>query len=172
MKASLLALPLAALALAGCGTLGGEKATPDEFAVVSKAPLVLPPEYRLTPPRPGEQRPQELQPNEQARSALLGAQAVADATDGEQALVARAGGFTADPAVRIALDREVAGVTYKPRSFADRILFWDSSTRSIDGTELDPEREAERLDNINDATGGGDVTIVRNRRVAPKIPGL
>ena len=48
------------------------KVTPDEFRVVTKAPLVVPPDYALRPPAPGEPRPQELQPESAARTALLG----------------------------------------------------------------------------------------------------
>jgi hypothetical protein len=45
----------AALMLAGCGG-GGPfgRDRPDEFAVARNAPLVIPPDFSLTPPRPGE----------------------------------------------------------------------------------------------------------------------
>ncbi|MBM3559287.1 MAG: DUF3035 domain-containing protein, partial [Alphaproteobacteria bacterium] len=54
-------VPLAAvlaLAVGGCGedtkrSLGLSKPAPDEFSVVSRAPLSLPPNYTLRPPRPG-----------------------------------------------------------------------------------------------------------------------
>ena len=62
------------LSLVGCGgmqsALGLGKSPPDEFAVVTKAPLVVPPDFSLRPPRPGAPRPQELQPTETARRAL------------------------------------------------------------------------------------------------------
>ncbi len=52
------------LALGGCGTLkkisGKDKNAPDEFAVVTRPPLILPPEYNLSPPKPGEVTPQNL----------------------------------------------------------------------------------------------------------------
>ncbi len=52
------------LALGGCGTLkkisGKDKNAPDEFAVVTLPPLILPPEYNLSPPKPGEVTPQNL----------------------------------------------------------------------------------------------------------------
>jgi hypothetical protein len=44
-----------ALALSACasgGVLGRDR--PDEFAVARSAPLVIPPDFTLTPPRPGE----------------------------------------------------------------------------------------------------------------------
>ncbi|MGY8960888.1 MAG: DUF3035 domain-containing protein, partial [Alphaproteobacteria bacterium] len=53
--------------LASCGgdskvgrILGYEKAAPDEFSVVKRAPLALPPDYGLRPPRVGAQRPQAV----------------------------------------------------------------------------------------------------------------
>lgn len=53
-----LALSSATLLLAGCtsGGLfgGGESSGPDEFAVTRAAPLVVPPDFALVPPRPGQ----------------------------------------------------------------------------------------------------------------------
>jgi hypothetical protein len=86
---------IAAAGLAGCGStkkaLGMTKVTPDEFRVVAKAPLVVPPDYGLRPPSPGEPRPQELQPASAARTALLGAREAQVRSDGEKLLVAKAG---------------------------------------------------------------------------------
>ena len=56
MRLSQLALAgSAALLLAGCGA-GGPFGNnrPDEFAVGRNAPLVVPPDFALTPPRPGQ----------------------------------------------------------------------------------------------------------------------
>ena len=57
VKIGVLALILPAMA--ACSALGG-KNPPDEFAITTKAPLVVPPDYALRPPKPGESRPQEL----------------------------------------------------------------------------------------------------------------
>jgi len=63
------------LALAGCGGLrdafGVNKHAPDEFAVVRNVPLVVPPDFELRPPRPGEKRPQEVDSQSQAVAALF-----------------------------------------------------------------------------------------------------
>ena len=48
MRKSLVLTLLPALAVAGCG-IGKEKSL-DEFAVARNAPLVIPPDYSLTPP--------------------------------------------------------------------------------------------------------------------------
>jgi hypothetical protein len=39
--------------------IGIEPTSPDEFAVESRAPLTLPPDFDLRPPQPGASRPQE-----------------------------------------------------------------------------------------------------------------
>ncbi|WP_374764458.1 DUF3035 domain-containing protein [Yunchengibacter salinarum] len=57
-----------ALTIAACG---GGKNAPDEFSVVDRAPLVVPPEADLAPPRPGEPRAQEINPGRQAYEALF-----------------------------------------------------------------------------------------------------
>ena len=62
----------AALLLASCGgggPFGRER--PDEFAVARNAPLVIPPDYALTPPRPGEPEA-GADPRGQALQALFG----------------------------------------------------------------------------------------------------
>jgi len=64
----------AALLLQGCTDLkrsiGLEKTSPDEFAVESRAPLEMPPDFDLRPPQPGTTRPQEKASNQQARKAI------------------------------------------------------------------------------------------------------
>ena len=62
----------AALLLAGCGA-GGPfgRDRPDEFAVGRNAPLVVPPDFALTPPRPG-QADAGNDPRGQALQALFG----------------------------------------------------------------------------------------------------
>jgi hypothetical protein len=52
-----LAASAAALLLAGCTQNGLNRDRPDEFAVARNAPLVVPPDFALTPPRPGEAAP-------------------------------------------------------------------------------------------------------------------
>ena len=65
-------LALSALALGGCGTFGGKPKSPDEFQVARNAPLVIPPDYTLTPPVAGTAAltPQDAQ--QQAIDALFG----------------------------------------------------------------------------------------------------
>jgi hypothetical protein len=63
-----------ALLLPGCTDLkrsiGLEKTSPDEFAVESRAPLTMPPDFELRPPQPGVARPQEKSSGQQARQVI------------------------------------------------------------------------------------------------------
>ena len=50
-KALILLAP--AVLLGGCGVLAGKRPQLDEFAVARNAPLIIPPDYSLTPPVAG-----------------------------------------------------------------------------------------------------------------------
>ena len=52
-KALTAAIVVAAVATSGCTLFRGRTAAPDEFAVARNAPLVIPPDYTLTPPVAG-----------------------------------------------------------------------------------------------------------------------
>jgi Protein of unknown function (DUF3035) len=71
----------AAVLLAGCangGPFGRDR--PDEFAVARNAPLVIPPDFALTPPRPGEPDAGS-DPRTQALQALFGGPAPRSAVE-------------------------------------------------------------------------------------------
>jgi hypothetical protein len=68
-----LAACTATLALAGCGSGGiAGRERPDEFAVTRNQPLVIPPDYALTPPKTGEPTPVGADARTQALDALFG----------------------------------------------------------------------------------------------------
>lgn len=60
---------LAGISLTACG--GNGKRSPDEFAVVNRPPLAVPPEAELRPPRPGVPRAQTMDPGRRAFEALF-----------------------------------------------------------------------------------------------------
>ena len=66
-----LAIGFCVVALAGCQSLrdaaGLQKKSPDEFAVTTKAPLVIPPDFNLRRPCPG--RPPTPDPSSNAEAA-------------------------------------------------------------------------------------------------------
>lgn len=182
----LAAVAVSSLALTACAsrskdpTLLEGARQPDEFRLIAHRPLVVPPEYGLRPPVPGQPRPQELQPETAARSALLGQAFDPNASQGERLFLAKAGVDAANANMRQVVDDEFADVTYKSKSFADKVMFWkkgDSPTVAATGANtaaaIDPAAEKAR---INALTGGKAITIVREpppkdkRRI--KLPGL
>lgn len=96
--APLILLAGASAMLAACGGGGGifNRARPDEFAVQRQAPLVVPPDFSLTPPAPGAPRPAEGTASEQALDALFGGPAPRSRV--ETSLIDRAG--RAEPGIR------------------------------------------------------------------------
>lgn len=173
---TLLAVLAAASAASGCAgfsrAIGATKVAPDEFRVVTAAPLTLPPDYNLRPPRPGEPRPQELEPGAEARAALFGAEVGAAASPGERALVSAAGAEAADINIRDTIDFESQGVVRRNEGFVDRLLAFGGSAAPATAP-LNPEEEARRLEDeeaIRRATGGGQV-VIRRERGGFKLPG-
>ena len=70
---ALLIVAGASAMLAGCGSSGlFNRDRPDEFAVQRQAPLVIPPDFALTPPAPGAPRPSDRTTATQAQDALFG----------------------------------------------------------------------------------------------------
>jgi len=67
-------LGLLSLSMFGCSDfkkmVGIEKSSPDEFAVESRAPLTIPPDFDLRPPAPGAGRPQEVSAANKAKTAI------------------------------------------------------------------------------------------------------
>ncbi len=50
--------------------IGLDQPMPDEFAVESRAPLTVPPDFDLRPPEPGAPRPQERSAEQQAEQVM------------------------------------------------------------------------------------------------------
>lgn len=161
--------------LAGCSgvreSLGLSRNTPDEFAVVSRAPLSIPPVMALEPPRPGSPRPQERSVREQTAQTLFGAAAQGGqgtgAASGEVALLARAGASDALPNIRALVDKETSDLIVADQSWVDSLIFWrDRSPGPY--TVVDPIKEAERLQSTvaegRPITEGETPTIERRGR--------
>lgn len=70
------ALMTGVLGLSACSDVrdvfGNRKDPPDEFQVVARAPLALPPNFDLRPPQPGADRPQEGSTTDMAARRILG----------------------------------------------------------------------------------------------------
>ena len=152
------ALALAAVSLGGCDSLnralGLQKVVPDEFAVVSRAPLAIPPDYSLRPPRPGAAPTQEVSPADKAKQTIFRAgdqQAALPDSDkrsaGESVLLKQAGAGTAPPDIRETIAKEQRQGAPIDESFVDKLLFWRGPDYSLGPTDrvIDPTQEAQRL---------------------------
>jgi len=68
------ACTISVILLNGCTdfrrAIGLDRAGPDEFAVESRAPLTIPPDFDLRPPQPGAARPQDVTAADKARKAI------------------------------------------------------------------------------------------------------
>ena len=100
-KPALILAIAGASVLAGCGSSGLlNRDRPNEFAVQRQTPLVVPPDFSLTPPRPGAPRPNDrTNTQQQALDALFGGPAAR--SDVEKNTISRAG--TAAPGIRSAV---------------------------------------------------------------------
>lgn len=162
------------LIVAGCSGIsdqisGKGKYAPDEFSVVSRAPLTLPPDYGLRPPQPGALRPQDTRAQDIAKAALLGAgaslQSTANASTGEQALLGRAGGADADPNIRRIINEESAIYAEDDDTFVDALLFWQDKQQP--GLIVDPTKENQRLEEataLGDDPTEGETAVIERRQ--------
>lgn len=137
-----------ALALAGCGgvreSMGAAKSGPDETAIATRAPLVVPATFDLKPPQPGAPRPQDADTAAAAQRVLGGGSArTAPASDGEKALLTASGAANANPAIRQELRSETREAA-KRKTYADGVLFWRGDKVDT-GTPLIAAEEATRV---------------------------
>ena len=162
----LLVCAIAAPLLGGCSgakkAFGMGKVSPDEFTIVTKAPLVVPPDYSLRPPRPGMASLSVTQPGGRAEYALFGNDGdMSNAqgyTTGEIAFLEISGGASADPNIRKLVNAETASLIEKDQSIADDILFWQEP--ALPGEVIDPVEETRRLE---EKTKDGENTGSENK---------
>jgi hypothetical protein len=165
-------LGVALLSLGACSgdlerTFGLTREAPDEFTVTTRAPLSMPPDYTLSPPRPGASRPQELSAQQAAEAALVPEAALSNnagpESPGQQALVAQAGPpAPGDIRQRVAAEQNLD----TPRQgLTARLLFWRATP--VPGAALDPAAESQRL-RENAALGQpptvGQTPIIRDKK--------
>lgn len=154
------------LLLAGCSgakeKLGLERQVPDEFAVVKRAPLELPPNYGLRPPRPGAQRPQEQSTDQIARQTIFGAQEAEDQnaqleqTSAENLLLQQAGAQRADPSIRSKIDAEVEIQAEDKRPVAEKLLGLgdDQAPARVVNAKQEAERIRQNIESGQPVTEG------------------
>jgi hypothetical protein len=146
--------------LAGCSenmtrTFGLTRDAPDEYTVTTRAPLSLPPDYALRPPRPGAPRPQEQSDRQQAAETLVPQLALnppqGQMSAGQAALLQQVG--PAPSNVRSQIDRDVIAAANP--GFVDELLYWRKP--DVLNAQVDATKESQRL-RQNNALGSPPTT--------------
>ena len=178
MRASVLvicgavALPLS---LSGCSDVksafGLEKTVPNEFDVVSNAPLAIPPDFNLRPPAPGAAPTQGQSPTAQAKETIFraagetasAANADANLSPGESDILKAAGAGGDQGDIRQVVNAEAAESHPFDNSFVDRLVFWRQNKKAQKEL-LDPVKETARLEQTT-----GDRTITTQFSSPPTV---
>jgi hypothetical protein len=133
-KILLLALLVGSAALSGCESVreaaGIAKEPPDEFAVVTKGALIIPPDYNLRPPKSGAAPLNQMSPTDTAQSTLFGsdpntiAQLITGSySQGEKMLLANADAANPDHSIRQQIASDNAQQEGADQSFTNQVLF-------------------------------------------------
>jgi Protein of unknown function (DUF3035) len=145
------------LSLSGCSDVktafGLQKTVPNEFDVVSNAPLAIPPDFNLRPPSPGAPPTQGESPTTQAKETIFraaGQTASVGGTDaslspGETDILQAAGANGAQGNIRQVVNEEAAESQPFDQSFVDRLVFWRQNKKAQKAL-LDPVQETARLE--------------------------
>lgn len=107
-----------AILLGGCGAFGPKQKSLDEFAVARNAPLVIPPDYSLTPPVAGTISMSAQDAQTQAIEALFGGPA--PRSQSEMSVLERAG-----------RDRAVIGIRSTAGDPETKVLDKGQATQAI-----------------------------------------
>jgi hypothetical protein len=128
-------LAFAVLLLPGCESarkaFSGDKIAPDEFAVFSRPPLTLPPQYKLRPPRPGVTLKRGDSTSVIAKRAMLNKELnvqsqknILNGSPGMIALLRKTGGLNADSGIRETINAETTFLRNEYKRFVDKLIFW------------------------------------------------
>jgi hypothetical protein len=167
-----------AIGLAGCGggtvaeSLGMGKRAPDEFQVVRRAPLVLPPDYNLRPPEPGAPPSRQQDTAAQAEALLVGQAAATDRramasgtqSPGEQALIGQSR-VQAEPGIRQVIVAENQDLMNLDDNRFLFILNWQRKRMTPQEPVIDPVAESQRL-----AATGATGSVITMRTGSQPLP--
>ncbi|PCI52937.1 MAG: hypothetical protein COB36_13840 [Alphaproteobacteria bacterium] len=159
---SLLSLMLIASPLSGCSnvksSLGLEKESPDEFSVITRAPLEMPSGLALPPPNLGVPRPQEQTTIEQAKETVFGTSKAANNTtsSAEAGLLEKAGTQNIEADIRNAVDNETKNLQNRNKPVMKKLLNVTTGDKTPSATVVDAAKELERIQ--NNKKEGKDIT--------------
>jgi hypothetical protein len=159
--------------LSGCSgdklarTFGLTRDAPDEFTVTTRAPLSMPPDYNLRPPRPGAPRPQEQSERQQAEEALAPQTALNPPSSGQspgQAALIQEAGPAAPSNIRREVDQDAHNAA-DDDSFINKVLYWRKPDTV--SAQVDAPAEAQRLRQdaaLGQSPSVGDTPIIKRNK--------
>ena len=145
--------------LTGCSNpkemLGLNKHSPDEFAVIKRAPLSMPKDYTLRPPKTGTPRPQKQTPTDQAKRAVFSVEqqhVESGENNGLEGILLKKAHAQNTPAnIRQTVEKETRSFSLKEKPVAEKLLFWKEDIP--DAVEINPTEETKRLEDELKTTG-------------------
>jgi len=162
--------------LIGCSSardiVGLGKQSPDEFEVVTRAPLSLPPDYGLRVPIPNISRTQEKSVRDSAddlissrgsssRQKLSRRNRLGATSPAEDAILGRAQARSSDNSIRAKLSSDNKTISGTDKKLIDKIIFWQGAEKP--GAILDPEKESKRINDLKSdgkTIANGDVPVI------------
>lgn len=130
--------------------LGVSKSSPDEFAVMKRAPLEIPDLSTVSLPEPnlGKARPQEDAPIEQARKTIYGnpqEKAQTQIRDEDTNFLTKAGAVNTQNNIRSILDEETQTLQDRNKPVAEKLFGIGGDPENPSATVVDPKAEAGRI---------------------------
>ena len=162
--------------LIGCSSardiVGLGKQSPDEFEVVTRAPLSLPPDYGLRVPIPNISRTQEKSVRDSAddlissrgsssRQKLSRRNRLGATSPAEDAILGRAQARSSDDSIRAKLSSDNKTISGTDKKLIDKIIFWQGAEKP--GAILEPEEESKRIKDLKSdgkTIANGDVPVI------------
>ena len=146
--------------------------SPDEFAVIRKKPLVIPPKFNLRPPASSEKELDKKKSINEARNVLVGSASSNqkkanrdDTSKGELVFLAKSGTNSSNSNIRKILQEENSKLASYSNSFVQRLV---SSMSGEDKKNLvDPQKEQKRFQekrSTGEATIKGQQEILIRRK--------
>ncbi len=170
-------LPLIGLALwvTACSSarsiVGVGKQSPDEFEVVTRAPLSLPPDYGLRAPNPNVASAKERSVTAAAREVIVKSErkkardiAGGAVSLGESALLSSAGARNADTSIRALLENDNKSYYNFDEKLLEKVMFWQAMDPP--GAIIDPQKEAKRIGEARSKgapVNTGDLPIIERK---------
>ncbi|MCP4395465.1 MAG: DUF3035 domain-containing protein [Alphaproteobacteria bacterium] len=163
-------------ALSGCSnvtqSMGLDIPPPDEFTVITRPPLELPPNFELRPPMSGTTAPKAKAASETAKDALIKSsdntkELPAYRSKGENAFAKKANIDDAEEGIRNTIEKETTSLTKKQESFADKLIFWKEIDHDPTKIVVDADKENQRIDEnsaLEKPINEGKVPTIKKKR--------